>query len=997
MMEMSVFPSRLRAWGNFLSDEDGWTSSLNSAFDRIGFTEEYVREASKSPPRTQAVKDRVWGMIEFDSSAAALVNCPLLQRLRSVKQLGFSSFTYPSADHSRFVHSMGVYEVVGRLLQEFETTKTLQSSLGTAKLQAASFDNAEKDYLRYAAILHDIGHGPFSHASERYFQIHDEMEMDSEEERAESGMLHCMIGPFTIGKFKHKFHHYYKGFDDGRSSILPTGKAPISEMLAVALLVSDRFRSYYDVTIGSRDAHGLHDVYYISALILGDRITKGDFALPSILSGSIDADKIDYMQRDADACRISLGLDIPRVFMRAGVYDINKSRDPFASGLSGLDDIDTVRIFVIDQHGGDTFVEMGNSRLSLYRRVYQHPFTRNVEGHYFALLNEAGKYNVEFRDLLKIWSTPEDCLIEALCQHPVSHVSGMSWAIRRRQMPKKAAIIGNSVIRPVLGDVAVREKSCPVWQQVGGMVKAEVSEVVEIIDDVDEVINPIMQHCELIYRKLEGAGTTSDQLPAGSAPETLRIIPCPETNDAMLKQARVLTVSKDVIASEFRHASYTDAGHLPHQTTVLLTDSKWREIALLACQRAFIDIVRAHPKRRHPVPFRYTYSEPQGNSNEKRERTTGFSVDLLMWVLPVLDTAFSSRACHANLAQLEEFQGKLALVGYYDDLPFLFPYQGDEAKIDCILERCGAYSGEQEWRIDRHHIRVFLSQFPYSLRGEMVDLLMNIEMFGRSEIEGGVVSLLLQLQQEVGNRILAVPFTPSSGHLVRLFINKLFENNSSIEVHSGLRNAVLEPRSQEPIVFVDDHVSSGTQAAKQIKAICGMLGADEKDSNIFCQPLDGDALQKLRERDIYFVFYGASVDGEEMIKKACDEAGMRFAGLRSRKKFDELQFDASPNLEQFLAKVGRGLMLGARRRDFPEEAIKNSLTAVDDRVVGYGNKRGVTVTPFNVPTSTYTALWCPGWYRPDSKYLEHDDQVSGRLPWLPLFLRTGQFRNLVIF
>ena len=56
--------------------------------------------------------------------------------------------------------------------------------------------------------------------------------------------------------------------------------------------------------------------------MLGERIRQNDLALPQVISGAVDADKIDYMIRDSQACGISLGIDISRVFLRAGVYRV---------------------------------------------------------------------------------------------------------------------------------------------------------------------------------------------------------------------------------------------------------------------------------------------------------------------------------------------------------------------------------------------------------------------------------------------------------------------------------------------------------------------------------------------------------------------------------------------------------------------------------------------------------------------------------------------------
>jgi HD superfamily phosphohydrolase len=91
------------------------------------------------------IKDSVHDHIEVAGVAAALLDTPPVQRLRSVKQLGTVHLVYPSANHTRFEHSLGVYHLADRALDH----------LGIAGRRA--------ERVRAAAILHDIGHCPFSH------------------------------------------------------------------------------------------------------------------------------------------------------------------------------------------------------------------------------------------------------------------------------------------------------------------------------------------------------------------------------------------------------------------------------------------------------------------------------------------------------------------------------------------------------------------------------------------------------------------------------------------------------------------------------------------------------------------------------------------------------------------------------------------------------------------------------------------------------------------
>ncbi|MHA1187350.1 MAG: HD domain-containing protein, partial [Candidatus Heimdallarchaeota archaeon] len=94
------------------------------------------------------------GYIFIDSLSKQLIDTPYFQRLRRIKQLSGSEFVYPGANHTRFEHSLGVSYLAEKM------TKSLQND--------EDIDLQEKDIelVKTAGLLHDIGHGPFSHTFE---------------------------------------------------------------------------------------------------------------------------------------------------------------------------------------------------------------------------------------------------------------------------------------------------------------------------------------------------------------------------------------------------------------------------------------------------------------------------------------------------------------------------------------------------------------------------------------------------------------------------------------------------------------------------------------------------------------------------------------------------------------------------------------------------------------------------------------------------------------
>ena len=108
--------------------------------------------------RQQRIRDPVHGLIAFSASDDfeqlmwSLINACEFQRLRRIKQLGFSELVYPGATHTRFSHSVGVFHTSRQLVDLLKTT------LGD------TFSQERANVAMCSALLHDLGHGPFSHA-----------------------------------------------------------------------------------------------------------------------------------------------------------------------------------------------------------------------------------------------------------------------------------------------------------------------------------------------------------------------------------------------------------------------------------------------------------------------------------------------------------------------------------------------------------------------------------------------------------------------------------------------------------------------------------------------------------------------------------------------------------------------------------------------------------------------------------------------------------------
>lgn len=119
--------------------------------------------------RIHEFRDPIHNFVKLDTQERAVVDAPAFQRLRSIHQLGMSHFVYPGANHTRFEHSLGVMELATQVYDTITSPEHL-----TDELRAVLPEVGDEEHVRYwrrvlrmAALCHDLGHLPFSHAAEQ--------------------------------------------------------------------------------------------------------------------------------------------------------------------------------------------------------------------------------------------------------------------------------------------------------------------------------------------------------------------------------------------------------------------------------------------------------------------------------------------------------------------------------------------------------------------------------------------------------------------------------------------------------------------------------------------------------------------------------------------------------------------------------------------------------------------------------------------------------------
>lgn len=198
-------------------------------------------EISPQPHEFEVVRDPLWNTIRLDPAAVQIIDTPEFQRLRLIRQLGLAYLVYPGATHTRFDHALGVYHLARWALGLLADRGELQR-----------VDPVDCRLVPYAALLHDVGHYPFSHALEE------------------------------LGEELIPAHH---------------------EQLAERFLQSDGIRAALEALAPDAPAR-------ISEMIRG----ASGSPLQGLVSGSLDLDKIEYLRRDARFCGVPYGeVDVDRL------------------------------------------------------------------------------------------------------------------------------------------------------------------------------------------------------------------------------------------------------------------------------------------------------------------------------------------------------------------------------------------------------------------------------------------------------------------------------------------------------------------------------------------------------------------------------------------------------------------------------------------------------------------------------------------------------------
>lgn len=214
------------------------------------------------------IRDPVHGSIHILDEEIPIIRHSFFQRLRNIKQLGFSEYVFPGATHSRFLHSIGVMNIGNRAFN-----KLFQNKLQNPDIQRL------KETFKLGCLLHDIGHAPLSHSTETVMPNMSELNIPK-----------GFIKKKDIGIERQATHEDY--------TIKSIADSSFSEAFS---LVEKKFgltrRHIADLIVGQTtdpDYYTVDSINYFSLL-------------HQLISSELDCDRMDYLLRDSYFCGVSYG------------------------------------------------------------------------------------------------------------------------------------------------------------------------------------------------------------------------------------------------------------------------------------------------------------------------------------------------------------------------------------------------------------------------------------------------------------------------------------------------------------------------------------------------------------------------------------------------------------------------------------------------------------------------------------------------------------------
>ncbi len=853
------------------------------------------------------IADPLLGYIYFTPLEIAIIDTPLFQRLRKIKQLGLAYLVFPSLGYSRFEHSLGV---LGRLNQ---ILNKLIENYG--RNNPADDDGLQKvikkfsDPVRLAALMHDIGHCIFSHCSERV--IHN-LKGDKDSKYP------------SVATIRKIFTDHYE-----KEKLIP-----IAEIFSITIIGSKKFHDY----IHSLEVYRPKEITTLlenaSRFILGLPVKNEPHTifLTQLISSGLDADKIDYMVREQHYSGIKLEIDLDRILSKLNVFDLDYFELPkhIEYVKKHFDANKKCKVLGFSKGGQFVFEEFCIARLALNVKIYLHQKVRAAESQLSTYLEGIAQNENQLheKELQKAHNWLKLC--EGILEHP--ELIDKMFEKNNDLFSNSASILTKIQIEQLKKiDNRILFLRAFAFGQINSFSENRSNsedglhtEIENFFEQFDEVAlkNLIVEEATNISNFQQLNITAEDFKQIIVDIPKLRFKSIQQGHESLYFERPFLSPLKWTIPLDKIVVYFEENRALGY----IFSPKKISHVINMASEKVIFTLTKKVFNQEGNVS-KQTYSE---------------AMQLKKWL--------SENKYYKKLPQLREISS------------YLKSAEAAE-KIKQIHDKLSGFESLKKERITINRIMTFANQFPIELQKACLEFLQQLEIYNELMLENELRKVFDKIENKVKIGLAYLGAVSDSGGRISYNLRDLFEekNLESREINDSL---VL---NSDVLVIYDDNINSGMQLLNILAELTsekdklGEYNLNEKHVS----PLTNEtAIAKIKNMPIHFCFIIGYEGIEDNVKKLLEEKiGFNTSNINIhiniKFKKDEKIFSGSNSKFQNSKKIElRDFLVHISRQLLKSDGKNNE--NIEKRTLGYANAEAMALFPYNIPTMTITALWHNG-------------------------------------
>lgn len=866
-----------------------------------------VRREHKSF-RPKVINDPVWRMVRIEPWEVIVLDSPVVQRLRYIHQLGLAGLIFPGSNYSRFEHSIGVLHQTQRLIESVNRNTRAYAAQKNLFIETP-ISQQDETLLRLSALLHDIGHGFLSHISEGIFS-----------------RLTTIDGYGSIEGLLSEARAYFK---------CPKSP-PMAEVISALIVLLPEFIELLEISQNPywHDANTL--AFSIAEIIIGGRSGTRPF-INEIISGSMDADKLDYMPRDCYMAGLPMPVDVERLLERVQMVPVRAERLSSEYAIEHkLSPNQLVQVLTIDAAGGRAFEELVISRVLLYQKLYYHQKVRALVGMVENALELLMDADPAFKKLSTYIALSDTEFIK--CHWPISSKSKKSDKVKAAQSIVEDIFYRRLFVRAfAFGPTLIchpndQKEAEDAWRKISQYVKEKGSSWFQ------DFRRLLVEKARYYLEKL-GQATLAKELK-----EYCVVIDLPDVQG---------------IAEKTRFFVRDEQLNIKHYCELFHVE-RWAEayenqkiIGYIFCQPQLADVIH--------IAARDLMREKAGVEFEAWQY-----IKISPQKINEISEILISRGCCADCITLKGKNNSVEQDLYnHQQKQQLFSqdiYRSAIAELETRFQSYQPYEGDS---ISKKSIYDWLIQFDYEEIPLAITLLQKIKYWNRSAIAD---AFLIAFENHLSNQrnhrnhrrcqILRLGGVTTSANQLNYFWPDVQAKLPKFKL--DILDSAQQIKREIPLILFDDNIGCGGQSITVLMQWFGIPKdkwlVDEKHVD----RLDSDIIDNFKSCPVTYLFAtGQSFGKDKLIDFSQDILESDNINGYIVAPEDISCFRMAANIFDNETSLNKAKIAfeKAGHRAVEDKSIVWGEEKTKDRLLGYGNAGRLTVFYYNVPTTTVTALW----------------------------------------